>query len=114
MTTDSCHADEIITGRDADIVLIARDFLRDPYWALNAEPKLDSEPEWPRSSTATRSGAAFSPRDGKLGLHQLASVQAAAWRDGVLQPCHGNSLIWLTIVMGPGARSPSGDDSKVA
>jgi 2,4-dienoyl-CoA reductase-like NADH-dependent reductase (Old Yellow Enzyme family) len=47
MISDAQHADEIITGGDADLVLIAREFLREPYWGLNSEHKLDSEPHWP-------------------------------------------------------------------
>jgi len=47
MISDAQHADEIITGGDADLVLIAREFLREPYWGLNTEHKLDSEPQWP-------------------------------------------------------------------
>jgi 2,4-dienoyl-CoA reductase-like NADH-dependent reductase (Old Yellow Enzyme family) len=47
MITDPQHADEIITGGDADVVLIARELLRDPYWALKAEHQFDEEPTWP-------------------------------------------------------------------
>ena len=47
MITDAAFADEIITGGDADLVLIAREYLREPYWGLQAAHKLDIEPEWP-------------------------------------------------------------------
>ncbi|CAA2141675.1 NADPH dehydrogenase [Hyphomicrobium sp. ghe19] len=47
LITDAEFADEIVTGGDADLVLIAREFLREPYWALIAEQKLDNPPEWP-------------------------------------------------------------------
>jgi 2,4-dienoyl-CoA reductase-like NADH-dependent reductase (Old Yellow Enzyme family) len=47
MISDAQHADEIITGGDADLVLIAREFLREPYWGLNTEHKLHAEPQWP-------------------------------------------------------------------
>jgi 2,4-dienoyl-CoA reductase-like NADH-dependent reductase (Old Yellow Enzyme family) len=47
MISDAQHADEIITGGDADLVFIAREFLREPYWGLNSEHKLDAEPHWP-------------------------------------------------------------------
>lgn len=40
-------ADEIITGGDADLVLVGREMLRDPYWALKAEHALGEEPLWP-------------------------------------------------------------------
>ncbi len=47
MITESRHADEIVTGGDADLVFIARELLRDPYWALKAQQELGSEPSWP-------------------------------------------------------------------
>src|SRR5262249_12885762 len=40
LITDPHHADEIVTGGDADLVLIARDLLREPYWALKAQHEL--------------------------------------------------------------------------
>lgn len=46
LITDAEFADEIVTGGDADLVLIAREFLREPYWALIAE----------QSSTIRRNG----------------------------------------------------------
>lgn len=47
MITDPHHADEIVTGGDADLVFIARELLREPYWALKAQQELGSEPSWP-------------------------------------------------------------------
>jgi 2,4-dienoyl-CoA reductase-like NADH-dependent reductase (Old Yellow Enzyme family) len=47
LITDAAYADEIITGGDADVVLVARELLREPYWALKAEQELGGEPEWP-------------------------------------------------------------------
>jgi 2,4-dienoyl-CoA reductase-like NADH-dependent reductase (Old Yellow Enzyme family) len=44
---DVDHANEIIIGGDADLVLIGREMLREPYWAIKAQQKLDSEPSWP-------------------------------------------------------------------
>jgi len=41
------HADEIITGGDANLVFIAREMLREPYWALKAQQALGEEPAWP-------------------------------------------------------------------
>ena len=34
LITEPQHADEIITGGDADLVFLARELLREPYWAL--------------------------------------------------------------------------------
>ena len=47
MITEPKHADEIITGGDADLVFLARELLREPYWTLKAEHELGVEPTWP-------------------------------------------------------------------
>ncbi|MDB5795423.1 MAG: oxidoreductase [Noviherbaspirillum sp.] len=47
LITDYQYADEIITGGDADIVLVGREMLRDPYWALHAQQALGEESSWP-------------------------------------------------------------------
>ena len=47
LITEPTHANEIVTGGDADLVFIGRELLRDPYWALNAQHELGGEPVWP-------------------------------------------------------------------
>jgi 2,4-dienoyl-CoA reductase-like NADH-dependent reductase (Old Yellow Enzyme family) len=47
LITEPAHANEIVTGGDADLVFIARELLREPYWALKAEQELGVEPSWP-------------------------------------------------------------------
>jgi len=47
MITEAEHADGIITGGDADLVFLARELLREPYWAIKAEQVLGVEPTWP-------------------------------------------------------------------
>jgi 2,4-dienoyl-CoA reductase-like NADH-dependent reductase (Old Yellow Enzyme family) len=47
MITEPLHANEIITGGDADLVFLAREMMREPYWALKAEAALGAEPTWP-------------------------------------------------------------------
>jgi 2,4-dienoyl-CoA reductase-like NADH-dependent reductase (Old Yellow Enzyme family) len=47
LITDPRHADEIVTGGDANMVFIAREMLREPYWALKAQQALGEEPVWP-------------------------------------------------------------------
>lgn len=49
MITELQHANEIITGGDADLVFLARELLREPYWALKALQALGGEPPWPIS-----------------------------------------------------------------
>jgi 2,4-dienoyl-CoA reductase-like NADH-dependent reductase (Old Yellow Enzyme family) len=47
LITDPKEADEIITGGDADLVLVGRELLREPYWALKAQHTFEEEPAWP-------------------------------------------------------------------
>jgi 2,4-dienoyl-CoA reductase-like NADH-dependent reductase (Old Yellow Enzyme family) len=47
LITEPAQANEIITEGDADIVLLAREYLREPYWALKAQRELGAEPSWP-------------------------------------------------------------------
>jgi 2,4-dienoyl-CoA reductase-like NADH-dependent reductase (Old Yellow Enzyme family) len=49
LITEVEHANEIVTGGDADLVFLARELLREPYWALKAEQQLGTEPTWPIS-----------------------------------------------------------------
>ena len=46
-TARAAHANEIITGGAADLVFLARELLREPYWALKAQSALGAEPTWP-------------------------------------------------------------------
>jgi 2,4-dienoyl-CoA reductase-like NADH-dependent reductase (Old Yellow Enzyme family) len=47
MITDARQADEIIRGGQADLVLLAREMLRDPYWPLHAAAQLGKPISWP-------------------------------------------------------------------
>ncbi|MEX2185145.1 MAG: hypothetical protein WD875_00055 [Pirellulales bacterium] len=47
LITEAGYANEIITGGDADLVFIARELLREPYWALKAQAELGEEGSWP-------------------------------------------------------------------
>jgi 2,4-dienoyl-CoA reductase-like NADH-dependent reductase (Old Yellow Enzyme family) len=47
LITDAREADEIVTGGDADLVLVGRELLREPYWALKAQHVFEDEPAWP-------------------------------------------------------------------
>ncbi len=49
LITEAQQANEIVTGGDADLVLLARELLREPYWALKAQQELGAEPVWPIS-----------------------------------------------------------------
>ena len=47
MITEPEQADRIITGGDADAVLLAREMLRNPRWAVHAAHALGHEAPWP-------------------------------------------------------------------
>jgi 2,4-dienoyl-CoA reductase-like NADH-dependent reductase (Old Yellow Enzyme family) len=47
LITDAKQAEQIIVTGDADCVLLARQFLRDPYFPLHAAKELGVEMEWP-------------------------------------------------------------------
>jgi len=49
LITEAQYANEIITAGDADLVFIARELLREPYWALKAQQELGAEAAWPIS-----------------------------------------------------------------
>jgi 2,4-dienoyl-CoA reductase-like NADH-dependent reductase (Old Yellow Enzyme family) len=45
--TDPLQANEIITSGKADLTFLAREMLREPYWAIKAAQALGEEPAWP-------------------------------------------------------------------
>src|SRR6185503_9336082 len=47
LITDAEQADAIVQGGEADLVLLARQLLRDPYWPLSAARALGREVAWP-------------------------------------------------------------------
>jgi 2,4-dienoyl-CoA reductase-like NADH-dependent reductase (Old Yellow Enzyme family) len=47
MITDPAQADQIIRTGQADVVFLARQFLRDPYWPLTAARALGQDIQWP-------------------------------------------------------------------
>ncbi len=47
MITETMQANEIVTSGAADLVLLAREMLRQPYWAIAAQQALNQEPTYP-------------------------------------------------------------------
>lgn len=47
LITDASQADQIIRSGQADLVLLAREMLRDPYWPLRAARELGQPVTWP-------------------------------------------------------------------
>ena len=48
MITEPGQAEEILASGKADAVLLAREFLREPYWPLRAAAALGAEGAWPK------------------------------------------------------------------
>jgi 2,4-dienoyl-CoA reductase-like NADH-dependent reductase (Old Yellow Enzyme family) len=47
LITEPAQAEAIVAGGKADLVLLAREMLRDPYWPLHAAQALGAEASWP-------------------------------------------------------------------
>ena len=47
MITEPAQAEAIVAGGQADLVLLAREMLRDPYWPLHAARVLGADVRWP-------------------------------------------------------------------
>jgi 2,4-dienoyl-CoA reductase-like NADH-dependent reductase (Old Yellow Enzyme family) len=41
------QAEHVLRTGQADLVLLAREFLRDRYWPLHAAPRVQGEAVWP-------------------------------------------------------------------
>ena len=48
MITEPAQAEEIVASGKADVVLLARELLRDPYWPLHAAKALGVDLAWPK------------------------------------------------------------------
>jgi 2,4-dienoyl-CoA reductase-like NADH-dependent reductase (Old Yellow Enzyme family) len=66
MITSPAQADQIIRTGDADLVFLARELLRDPYWPMRAARELEQTMSWP--AQYLRSGPPNSPERTKLSL----------------------------------------------
>jgi len=47
LITEAHQAEQIVATGQADVIAMAREFLRDPYWPLHAAKRLGAEIEWP-------------------------------------------------------------------
>lgn len=47
LITDPNQANDIIMADEADLIFLAREFLREPYWGLKAAQEFGSEEAWP-------------------------------------------------------------------
>ena len=54
LIAEPLHAEEIVARGDADLVLLARELLRDPHWPLRAARELGAEGPWPKQYLRAR------------------------------------------------------------
>ncbi len=47
LITEAAQADQIVQSTQADMILLARAMLRDPYWPMKAAQELGAEVRWP-------------------------------------------------------------------
>ena len=47
LISDPQYADDIVTSGQANLVFLARELLREPYWVIKAQHALEEEPVWP-------------------------------------------------------------------
>jgi 2,4-dienoyl-CoA reductase-like NADH-dependent reductase (Old Yellow Enzyme family) len=47
LISDPQYADDIVTSGQANLVFLARELLREPYWVIKAQHALEEEPAWP-------------------------------------------------------------------
>ena len=48
MITEPAQAEQIVVDGSADLIFIARELLRDPYWPLHAAHELGVDIPWPK------------------------------------------------------------------
>jgi len=51
MITSPSQADQIVRNGNADVVLLAREMLRNPNWPLSAARILKQKVDWPKQHT---------------------------------------------------------------
>ena len=54
MITAPEQAEHVLRTGQADVVLLAREMLRDPYWPLHAAPRVHVEAQWPKQYLRAR------------------------------------------------------------
>ena len=47
LITEPAQANAIVANGEADLVLLAREMLRDPYWPVHAAASLEEAASWP-------------------------------------------------------------------
>jgi 2,4-dienoyl-CoA reductase-like NADH-dependent reductase (Old Yellow Enzyme family) len=87
MITDPAQANGIVERGEADLVLLAREMLRDPYWPLHAAAALGVEVSWPvqylrAAPPRSRARTSVDPQPGGSAPHE----EQAAMSNGAKSP----------------------------
>jgi tRNA-dihydrouridine synthase len=94
LITEPRHADEIVTGGDADLVFIGRELLREPYWALKAQHELGGEPTWATLARAKSMELASSASGARGAILFRAEGREASRAEGpAVRPAKGTALV---------------------
>ena len=56
LITESAQAEEVLTSGKADVIFLARELLRNPYWPLHAAIELGDDVEWPDQYARSKPG----------------------------------------------------------
>ena len=56
LITEATHAEEVLTSGKADVIFLARELLRNPYWPLHAAIELGDDVEWPPQYVRSKPG----------------------------------------------------------
>ncbi|MGA9031617.1 MAG: NADH:flavin oxidoreductase/NADH oxidase [Sulfuricaulis sp.] len=54
LITEAHQAEQIVATGQADVILLAREFLRDPYWPVHAARRLNADVAWPKQYLRAR------------------------------------------------------------
>ena len=76
MITAPAQADQIIRNDQADLVVLAREMLRDPYWPLHAAQELEQIAPWPEQYL--RAAPRGTPKREAEPVPRVRSKQAAS------------------------------------
>ena len=68
MITDAVQAEHILRTGQADLVFLAREFLRDPYWPLHAAEDLGDTAPWPAQYLRAASSAVPTQRRSSMRM----------------------------------------------
>jgi 2,4-dienoyl-CoA reductase-like NADH-dependent reductase (Old Yellow Enzyme family) len=55
LITDAAQAEQILIDGQADLIFLAREMLRDPYWPLHAARQLGVDVPWPNQYVRAKS-----------------------------------------------------------